>query len=76
MITVLRAGLNMGYTGYDHMISGNECDDVVGRSFRSVTEARRAAERAVERNADRRVRTAPIWLEVRFRSGEIREYTT
>jgi len=71
-ITIKAAGLAHGYSGHDHLITGRECEGVVGRTFRSVAEARRAAEREVAHEADRRVRVAPVEMEIRFASGETR----
>jgi len=72
MVTILRAGYQHGYSRYDHLITGHECEDVVGRAYRSVGEAQTAAWRAAARLADRRVTHAPIWLEVRFADGSTR----
>lgn len=77
MITVTDAGIKAGYTGHDHLIDSADQDNVrsvVGRQFRSVAEARRAAERAYESACDRRVRIAPIWLTIRLANGGVREY--
>ena len=73
MVTITSAGLAHGYSGWDHLITGHECEDVIGRRYRSVGEARRAAEAAVAREGDRRVRVAPVALTVRFASGEERD---
>lgn len=69
MITIKSAGLRYGYSGYDHLITGEECSDIIGRRFRSVGEARRTARRLVNRNADRRVTIAPISLDIILPNG-------
>lgn len=72
MITIKSAGLKHGYSGYDHLIHGDECSNIVGRQFRSVAQARQAARSEVQCNADRRVTIAPIELEVLFSDGTTR----
>ena len=54
MITITEAFVASGYSGCDHLLTGRECDDVIGRQFRSVGEACQAADSAAERNGDRR----------------------
>lgn len=45
MITVKDAGALKGYTGVDHLIEDSECHEIIGRQFRCVRDALRAAER-------------------------------
>jgi len=66
MVTVIRAGIERGYSGYDHMITGTECHDIIGHRFRDIAGARRAAEKAARKTAPLEVRIAPVWIEVRF----------
>ena len=75
MVTIITASLAQGYSGNDHLITGRECEDVIGREFRSVGEARRAAEHAAMAECDRRVRIAPVHLTVLMADGSIREVT-
>lgn len=76
MITIISAGYRHGYSGRDHLITGRECDDVVGREYRSVRDARLAAERVAEQEKDEcggRVRWwAPVEIEVRYADGHTR----
>lgn len=71
MITVTKAGFSQGYTGYDHLLDSTGMADVVGRSFRSVGEARKAARQAAGPQ-DRRCSLTPVWVEVMFADGEKR----
>ena len=73
MITIIAAGYAHGYSRLDHWITGHECDAVVGRRYPSVATARRAADRAASRHSDPRVRCAPIWMDIRFDTGETRQ---
>lgn len=59
MIMIGKAGIARGYSGYDHLIDGSELHALVGRKFRSVASALKAANREIQRTADRRVRIAP-----------------
>jgi hypothetical protein len=70
MITVVDAYPRQGYSRCDHLITGHECDQVIGRMFRSVAEARRAAERALQRNGDEHIATySPVGITVLFANG-------
>ena len=71
MVTIISAGYRHGYSGWDHMITGRECEDVIGKSYRSVGEARIAACKSADKVADRRVAGAPIYMSVMFRGGTV-----
>jgi len=73
MITVTDAGIQGGYTGLDHLIDDYDRANVysvVGRTFRSVGAAKKAAERAYESACDSRVRLAHVWVTVLLPNGE------
>ena len=72
MVTVVNARVKHGYTGWDHLLTGRECAAVIGREFRSVRDARDAADRAYYAEADRRCSGAPVELEVVFANGAVR----
>lgn len=76
MITVTNAGALEGYSGVDHLIE-DETKDIIGRRFRSVGEALKAADRKcfIGRYGDRPRRVHPYtWVEVRFASGETKTF--
>lgn len=73
VITLEHACHARGYTGWDHLLDDTPLSDLIGRRYRSVGEARRAAERVSMRSQDRRCRNAPVRLTVRLASGEIVE---
>lgn len=75
MITILDARLRKGYSGVDHYITGYECDDVIGRKFRSVGEARKAADSCAVKNVGHpSLKFAPIRLTIVFANGSIQEF--
>lgn len=67
MITIKNAYHKRGYSGRDHLLSDSELEPVIGRQFRSVAEARRAAEKLSSGTAGRC--DVPIALEVLFADG-------
>lgn len=71
MITVLDAKLKRGYSGVDHYITGYECEDVIGRKFRSVSEARKAADFCAAKNVGHSsLKFSPVSLTVVFANGK------
>lgn len=76
MLIVTNAGALEGYSGVDHLIE-DETREIIGRQFRSVGEALRAADRKcfIGRHGDRPRRAHPYtWVEVRFANGEIKTF--
>ena len=63
MLTVKRIGLSKGYSRDDHLLDDTALQAMVGRSFRSVAEARKAC-RAIEKRHPQATigcRMAPVW---------------
>lgn len=72
MVTLIDVDIRHGFTGCDHLIGSADHARVcalIGTQYRSLGEARRAADRAYTRECDRRVRTAPVTVSVRLASG-------
>ena len=72
MITVKDAWHKRGYSGSDHLLSDHELEPVIGREFRSVAEARKAAERLSTGTSGHA--NVPIGLEVRFADGSAKKF--
>jgi len=72
MITIKAAWHKQGYTGEDHLLpdADTHFEDLIGRQFRSVGEARKACDRL---NTTRSERMAPIGMLVLFADGMTRE---
>jgi hypothetical protein len=77
MLIGITAQWHAGYSGYEHLIdSADEAaivDAVAGQTFRRASDALRAAKRAFEASADRRVRTARIAVSLRTARGDVVE---
>ena len=75
MLTGVRASIQQGYTGWDHLIDSEDetaaMNAVAGQRFRRASEALRAAERAYEASCDRRVRGARVRVTLRGAYGDI-----
>ena len=69
MITIINTRILAGYTGLDHLIDGDEANDVIGTEYKSARLAQTAANKALSRNADKRVNHAPVDIEIQFASG-------
>lgn len=79
MITVIDAGAKAGYSGVDHLIEDSEIKDIVGRQFRSVGEALRAADARcyiAGHNGRPRRRHPYTWVEVRMADGTVRTHSS
>lgn len=61
-IQITRAGWERGYTGEDHNLGDYTLQPIIGRSFRSVADARRAGNRLATCDAERH---AQCWVEYR-----------
>ena len=75
MVTVLNAGARAGYSGVDHLIDDRELKDIIGRDFRSVGEALKAADKRCWIDAygpSPRRRHPYTWVEVRTSDGSVR----
>ena len=72
MVTIETAKIKRGYTGVDHLIDDDVVSGLVGQQYRSLGEARQAADRTWMRQAEPRVRMAPVAVVVRLASGERR----
>ena len=73
MVTVESAIMLHGHSNWDHYITGHELDDLVGRQFESVTDARKAATTMQKRKAVDRVRHTPIKAVLRLNTGSVIE---
>lgn len=74
MVTIIDAGPSVGHSRWDHLLTGREAESVIGKSYRSVAEARAAVSRAVAANGDPRAvgsRAENVWLDVRHADGSI-----
>jgi hypothetical protein len=72
MITVKNAWHKHGYSGSDHLLSDSELEDVIGREFRSVSEAKKSAARLSTGTSG--YANVPIGLEVRFADGTTKTF--
>lgn len=69
MMTIINAAPKYGYSGYDHMIDDMPVKEAVGRSVRSVAEARRIVARAAKPGIPARCACVPVWFEVSLPGG-------
>lgn len=72
MITVKNAGALHGYSGTDHLIDESGVHDIIGRQFRSVSAALKAADTKckMEGVGGRRTTNHPYtWVEVIHKDG-------
>ncbi len=74
MIIVKNATHARGHSGLDHMLDDTELEPIVGRSFNSVRDARKAAYRLSSGTRPGEFRV-PITLEVLFSSGAKHRFT-
>lgn len=76
MITVINAGSLSGYSQTDHLIEDSAIREIIGKEFRSVKQALKAADDRcfLEKFLGRRIRHPYTWIEVRFANGEVREF--
>lgn len=74
MITVVNAGSLAGYSDYDHLIDDSQVKEIIGREFRSVGEALKAANKRcwIEVPPTGRRRSHPYtYVEVRMADGSV-----
>jgi len=62
VITITHASIARGYSGYDHLLDDSPLAALVGRTYRDLRTAARAAGRALKGTQDRRCAGAPVWL--------------
>ena len=77
MITVLNGGSLNGYSSTDHLIDDSQIKDIIGRQFRSVGDALRAADRRVfiDGTPSRKRRAHPYtWVQVQMANGAVNEH--
>lgn len=71
MITITDIGYSRGYSRWDHLLSDGELTGLIGREFRSVADAFKAAEKAaVDYNA--LLNPSPIYLTVLTAAGSVK----
>ena len=76
MITVMNAFIRRGFSSVDHYITGRECLDIIGRSYRSVGEATKAADSCKYKNVGHNsLKYSPILLTVSFANGEVKDFS-
>lgn len=73
MITIKHAFHRHGYSGNDHCLNDEELEPIIGRKYRSVRDARLAAERLSTGTSGRA--DVPICLEVLFADGTTRRFS-
>lgn len=61
-ITITRARLAHGYSGYDHLLDDAPLNAMIGRSYADLDEAAAHAGRLIEGTQDRRCAPAPVRL--------------
>lgn len=72
MIVVKNAWHKRGYSGLDHLLADSELEPIIGRQFRSVNEAKEAAERLSSGTSGRA--NVPIGVECLFADGSTRTF--
>jgi len=72
MITVKNAWHKRGYSGSDHLLADWELEPVIGRQFRSVNEAKKAAAKLSTGTSGRA--NVPIGLECLYADGSTRKF--
>jgi hypothetical protein len=73
MVTVVNAGALAGYSGTDHLIDDSGIADIIGRQYRSVGDALRAADSRcwmAAHNGRPARRHRYTWVECRMANGE------
>jgi len=78
MVTIIEACPAEGYSSWDHLLTGREADGVIGRQFRTVRAACDAADREVQKEADRRAVSggAHVVLTLKLADGSLVHRTT
>lgn len=71
MITVINAGALTGYSSTDHLIDDTDVKKIIGKQFKSVKAALKAADKNCFMETAKVYRNHPYtWVEVKMASGE------
>lgn len=62
MITITNARFARGYSGWDHLLDDSPLASIIGRTYRSLSAATKAAARAIRGTQDRRCAYSPVTL--------------
>ena len=70
-LTIINAAAKRGYSSWDHHITGHECENVIGQSFGSMRDLKKALTAEYHRECDERVKHVPLRATVQLATGQL-----